>query len=48
MPDTQILTKNWGKNDKAALARLVHDGDMDINDLSYKNIDADGKEYFHP
>jgi hypothetical protein len=46
MPDMQIPTKNWGKVDKAAPARLVHNGDVDINDLSYKNIDAVGSEHF--
>jgi hypothetical protein len=45
-PDTQIPTKNWGKVDRAALARLVHNGDMDINDLSYKSINAVGSEHF--
>ncbi len=45
MSNTQILTKNWGKVNRAALARLVHNGDMDINDLSYKNINAVGSEH---
>jgi hypothetical protein len=46
MPDMEIPTKNWGKADRAALARLVHDRHVDINNLSYKNIDAVGEEYF--
>ncbi len=47
MPDDmQLPTKKWGKVNKAALTRLVHNGDMDINDLSNNNIDNVGKEYF--
>ena len=46
MSNTQILTKNWGKVNRAALARLVHDRDVDINNLSYKNIDTVRSEHF--
>ncbi len=46
MPDTQLPTKNRGKANKAAFTRLVHNGDVDINNLSYKNINAVGKERF--
>jgi hypothetical protein len=46
MPNMQLPTKNWGKAGKAALARLVHDGDMGINNLAYENMDIVGKEYF--
>ncbi len=46
MPDTQLSTKKWGKVNRAALAKLVHDGDVDINDLSTAHIDAVGKEHF--
>jgi hypothetical protein len=46
MPNTEIPTKIWGKVNRAALTRLVHDRDVDINNLSYKNIDAVGEEYF--
>ena len=49
MPNMQIPTKKWGNVDRAALAKLVHNGDMDINDLSTAHIDAVQKEYFcHP
>ncbi len=30
--------KKWGKADKAALSRLIEDGDVDINDTSTTNI----------
>ncbi len=47
MPEnTQLPTKKWGKVDKAALVRLVHDRDVDIINLSYDNIHAVGKAYF--
>ena len=46
MPDMEIPSKNWGKVDRAALARLVHNRDVDINNLSHKNINAVWKEYF--
>ncbi len=46
MPYTQLPTKKWGKVNKAALAKLVHDRDVDINNLSYDNINAVGKEHF--
>ncbi len=46
MPGTQLPTKNWGKADNAALARLVHHGDVDIKHLSSDYIDAVGEEYF--
>jgi hypothetical protein len=49
MPNMQLPTKKWGKVDKAALAKLVHNRDVDINDLSYNNINAVRKEHFcHP
>jgi hypothetical protein len=38
--------KNWGKADIAALARLVHNRDVDIKNLSSNYIAAVGKEYF--
>ncbi len=46
MPNMQLTPKKWGKADRAALARLVHDRDMDINDLSYDNINAFERENF--
>jgi hypothetical protein len=46
IPDTQLPTKNWGKGNKAALARLVHNKDVDIKDLLSNYIGAFGKEYF--
>jgi hypothetical protein len=39
-------TKQWGKVDKAALHELVRDGIVEIEDLSYQNIDAVQAEYF--
>jgi hypothetical protein len=46
MPNMQLSNKKWGKVNRAALAKLVHDGDMDINNLSTNNIDAVRKEHF--
>ncbi len=40
------FTKHWGKFDRAALNDLVRDGSVDIEDLSYENIDAVQAEYF--
>jgi hypothetical protein len=34
-----MLTKKWGKADKAALSRLIEDGDVDIYNTSTANID---------
>ena len=39
-------TKNWGKADKAALSRLIEDGDVDIVDTSTANIDRVGAAHF--
>jgi hypothetical protein len=39
-------TKHWGKVDRAALHDLVRDGSVDIEDLSYANIDAVQAQYF--
>ena len=41
-----VTTKNWGKVDRAALHELVREGFVDIEDLSYENIDAGQAEYF--
>jgi hypothetical protein len=38
MPSTQ--PKSWGKVDKAALYKLIVDGEVDIEDLTYENMDA--------
>jgi hypothetical protein len=46
MPDMQLSTKMWGKVDGAALAKLVHSRDVDINNLSTAHIDAVRKEHF--
>jgi hypothetical protein len=48
MPDTQLLTKNWGEANKAALARLVHKGDVGIKDLLSNYINACQKRAFSP
>ena len=39
-------TKKWGKADKAALSRLINDGDVDIYDTSTANIDRVGAAHF--
>jgi hypothetical protein len=39
-------TKKWGKADKAALSRLIDDGDVDIYDTSTANIDRVGAAHF--
>jgi len=41
-----ITTKHWGKVDRVALHNLVRDGSVDIEDLSYANIDAVQAQYF--
>ncbi len=46
MPSLVKTTKQWGKLDKAALHQLIVDGDVDIEDLSFKNIDAVQARYF--
>jgi hypothetical protein len=49
MPTLAKTTKQWGKVDKAALHELIVDGDVDIEDLSFENIDAVHARYFpHP
>jgi hypothetical protein len=39
-------TKKWGKADKAALSRLIEDGDVYIYDTSTANIDRVGAAHF--
>ncbi len=46
MPDMHQPTKNWSKVDKTSLAKLVHNKDADIKDLSTNNIGAVRREYF--
>jgi hypothetical protein len=46
MPTLTKMTKQWGKVDKAALHQLIVDGDADIEDLSFENIDAVHARYF--
>ena len=47
MPSLRTATtKHWGKVDKAALHELVREGIVDIEDISYLNIDAVQAEYF--
>ena len=41
-----VTTKHWGKVDRAALRKLVLDGNVDIENLSYENIDAIQEQYF--
>ena len=40
-------TKQWGKVDKAALHKLIVDGEVNIEDLSFENI-SDVHERFFP
>jgi hypothetical protein len=44
--DDAVSTRNWGKVDRAALRKLVLDGNVDIKDLSYENIDAIQEQCF--
>jgi hypothetical protein len=46
MADTDTRVKPWGKVNKAALHKLVVDGQVDIEDLSYENIDRVRAQYF--
>ncbi len=46
MADNNTRVKPWGKVDKAALHKLVVDGHIDIEDLSFENIDRVRKQYF--
>ena len=47
MPSLQTTTtKHWGKVVKAALHKLVRDGIVDTEDLSYQKIDAVQAEFF--
>jgi len=39
-------TKQWGKVDESALHQLIVDGNVDIEDLSFKNTDAVQARYF--
>jgi hypothetical protein len=39
-------SKSWGKVDKAALAKLITDGDVDITDTNLANIDTIREEFF--
>ena len=46
MADTDTRVKPWGKVDKAALHKLVVDGHVDIEDLTFDNIDRVREQYF--
>ena len=47
MPSLRTTTtKHWGKVDRDALHELVREGFVDIEDLSYENINAVQAEYF--
>jgi len=46
MPTLVKSTKQWGKVDKSALHQLIVNGDVDIEDLSFENIDAVHARYF--
>jgi hypothetical protein len=49
MPTLAKTMKQWGKVDKSCLHQLIVDGDVDIKDLSFENIDAVHARYFpHP
>ena len=44
MPSMQ--PKSWGKVDKAALYKLIVDGEVNIEDLTYENINAVHERWF--
>jgi hypothetical protein len=46
MAATDTKVKPWGKVDKTALRKLVIEGHVDIEDLSYSNIDRVREQYF--
>jgi hypothetical protein len=46
MPHTFKSKENWVKVDKAALPALINNGDININNLSTKNIDVVETEYY--
>jgi hypothetical protein len=46
MADNDTRVKPWGKVDKAALHKLVVDGHVDIEDLTFDNIDRVREQYF--
>ncbi len=42
----KTVNKNWGKVDKAALAMIINDGDVDIEDTSTSYIEWVQAKYF--
>jgi hypothetical protein len=46
MPSPTPTKRNWGKADRAFLLQLIVDGEVDIEDLSYENIDAVQERWF--
>ena len=46
MPTLVKTTKQWGKVDKSALHQLIVNGDVNIEDPSFENIDAVHARYF--
>jgi len=46
MPTLTKTTKQWGKVDKSYLHQLIVDGKVDIEDLSFENIDDVNALYF--
>ncbi len=46
MPPLTKQKKNWGKANKAALAKLVYNRDIDITNLSSHNVDKINREHF--
>ncbi len=46
MPTFTKTTKQWGKVNKSYLHQLIVDGKVDIEDLSFENIDDVNALYF--
>ena len=46
MPTLAKTAKQWGKVDKSFLHQLIVDGEVDIEDLSFENIDDVHARYF--
>jgi hypothetical protein len=48
-PTPKAKAKHWGKADKKHLANLIREGDVDISNTSYSNIEDVQLAYFsHP
>jgi hypothetical protein len=45
-PKLKVKAKHWGKKDKKYLSNLIREGDVDITNTSYVNIEDFRLEYF--